>query len=140
MELAWASLRYGDFAATEAQLASAERLSPDDPRLWAERGAIYAFWGEWMPGQYAQAEAAYRRCLELAPNVAAYHVALGVTLSRQGEWDEAIVELKRAVALDATDSVAYRHLADLHRAVGQESEAAWAQRQAERWERETATE
>jgi hypothetical protein len=47
--------------------------------------------------------------------------------------EEGLTELERAVALDATDGVAYRHLADLYQALGRESDATWARKEAARW-------
>jgi len=131
--LAWVFLQTGDFAAAEAQLAAADQLNPEDPHIWAARGDLYVWWEEVEPGRYTQAEAAYRRTLELAPNVATYHTSLALALARQGRLAEGVAELERAVALDATDGVAYRHLADLYQALGRETEAAWARREAARW-------
>jgi len=131
--LVWVYLQSGDFVAAEAQLAAANRLSPGDPRVWAASGELYAYWGEAESSRYAQAEAAYRQALALAPNVAAYHTALGLVLARQGRLEEGVAELERAVALDATDGVAYRHLGDLYQALGRDAEADRAWREAVRW-------
>lgn len=140
LELAQAALQQGSAAGAETQLSAAAQLSPDDPGLWAAIGGLYARWAEVAPGQYVRAEAAYRRAVALAPNVAAYHVALGLILAHQGRPEEGLAELDRAVSLDATDSVAYRHMADLCSSLGREVQADWARQQAERWERETMTE
>jgi O-antigen ligase len=126
--LAWAYWQAGEPAAAEGQIAAADRLSPADPRVWAAWGGLYTEWG-----RYDQAEAAYRRALALAPDLATYHTALGLALAQQGRLEEGLVELERAVALDATDGTAYRHLADLYTALGREEEATWARGQAERW-------
>lgn len=131
--LAWTLLQAGDFAAAEAQIEAAGRLGPADPKIWAARGELYAYWGEIEPGRLAQAEAAYRQALELAPNIATTHTSLGLVLARQGRLEDALAELERAVALDATDGVAYGHLADLYRTLGREEEADWAEKEAERW-------
>ncbi len=131
--LAWVLVQSGQFSPAEAQLAVADGLSPDDPELWAARGELYAIWGDVEPARYSQGEAAYRQALELAPNVATYHTALGLVLARQGRLEEGAVALERAVDLDATDGIAYGHLADLYLALGRETEAVWAQREAERW-------
>jgi Tfp pilus assembly protein PilF len=122
-----------DFANGEVQLATAARLSPDDPQVWAAQGELYARWGEIEPGRYAQAEAAYRQALTLAPDVATIHTSLGLVLARQERLDEGVAELERAVDLDATDGVAYGHLADLYLALEQAAEAAWASQEAARW-------
>lgn len=123
----------GDFPAAEAQLSAAERLSPADPRVWATRGALYAAWAIQEPARYAQAEAAARQAVALAPTVATYHTALGWVLARQGRPAESIAELERAVALDATDGTAYGYLADLYTLLGREAEAAHARKEALRW-------
>jgi O-antigen ligase/Flp pilus assembly protein TadD len=134
--LAWVFLQGADFTAAETQLAAADHLSPDDPKIWAARGELYAHWGDVEPGRYVQAEAAYRRALDLAPNVATYHTALGLVLVQQDRLEEGMTKLERAVALDATDGVAYRHLAEVYLALGREAEADWAWREAVRWGRE----
>jgi O-antigen ligase len=134
LNYAWLLAQSGDFGAAERQLVAADRLSPDDPKVWAVRGEIDALWGEITPAQYLCAEAAYRRTLALAPNVATYHTALGLVLAQQGRLEEGTAELERAVALDATDGMAYRHLTDLYQALGRETEAAWARKEAARWD------
>jgi O-antigen ligase len=134
--LAWVLMQGADFTAAETQLAAADQLSPDDPKIWAARGELYAHWGEAEPGRYVQAEAAYQRALELAPNAATYHTALGLVLAKQDRLEEGMAELERAVALDATDGVAYRHLASLYQVLGRDAEADWARREAVRWGRE----
>jgi superkiller protein 3 len=131
--LAWVLVQGGEFAAADAQLAIADQLSPSDPQVWAARGELYAIWGDLESARYGQAEAAYRQALELAPNVATYHTALGLVLARQGRLVEGAVALERAVGLDATDGMAYGHLADLYLALGRDREAAWARREAARW-------
>ena len=131
--LAGALVQNGNRVAAEAQLLTADRLNPDDPQVWAARGNLHAYWGDTEPRHYVQAEAAYRRTLELAPNVATYHTALGLVLARQGRLQDGLAELERAVALDATDGIAFRHLADLYLALGQEGESAWARKEAARW-------
>ena len=60
------------------------------------------------------AEDAYRRALALAPDVATYHAGLGVVLARQGQLEEGVEELERAVDLDATYGMAFAQLADLY--------------------------
>ncbi len=133
LRLAWLYGEAGDYVAAEGQLAVAGRLGPDDPRIWAAWGELYARWAEVEPGRYTQAETAYRRALALAPNVATYHTALGLVLAKQGRLEEGVIELERAVALDATDSIAYRHLADLCRVLGRDTEANWAWQEAVYW-------
>jgi O-antigen ligase/Flp pilus assembly protein TadD len=126
-------MRGANPVAAEKQLAAADRLSPNDPQVWGAWGNLYAYWGDVEPRRYIQAEVAYRRVLELAPNVATYHTSLGLVLARQGRLQDGLAELERAVALDATDGTAYSHLADLYQALGRESESAWARKEGKRW-------
>jgi tetratricopeptide (TPR) repeat protein len=123
----------GNWIAAEDQLAFADQLSPDDPQVWVARGNLYAYWGNIEPRRFVQAETAYRRALELAPNIATYHTALGLVLAQQGRLPDGLAELERAVALDATDGTAYRHLADLYQALGREADATQARKEAQRW-------
>jgi predicted Zn-dependent protease len=131
--LAEAYLQAGNPAAADTQLAAADRLSPDDPQIWSARGNLSAYWGDSEPGHYPKAEAAYRRAVELAPNVAAVHTALGLVLVREGRLWDGLAELEQAVSLDATDGVAYGHLAELYAVLGRPQEAAQARKEAARW-------
>ncbi|MFN2270881.1 MAG: O-antigen ligase family protein [Anaerolineae bacterium] len=126
-------LAYRGDPAAEAQLNAANKLCPNDPKAWATRGNIYALWGDVSPDKYAQAEAAYRRALELAPDIATYHTALGLILVQEGRTEDGLVELERAVDLDATDGVAFQHLAQVYETLGEKAKADWAQKEAERW-------
>ncbi len=131
--LAWIYAQGSKPIEAEKHLTIADQLSPNDPQVWATWASLYAYWGDLEPQRYTQAEAAYRRALELAPNVATYHTALGLVLARQGRLGDGLAELEQAVALDATDGIAYGHLADLYLALGRESKAAWARKEAKRW-------
>jgi O-antigen ligase len=132
LRLAVVLARTGNSAA-ESQLEAASALSPNDPLVWATRGSIYALWADTSPSKYVQAEAAYRQALALAPDVATYHTALGLILVQQGRIKDGLAELERAVDLDATDGVAFHHLAQVYEALGEKSKAAWAQKEAKRW-------
>ncbi|MBN1640358.1 MAG: O-antigen ligase family protein [Anaerolineae bacterium] len=136
LRLAQLHLQAGDVRAAEEQLGAALALAPDDPSLWAVMGDLYMAWGETAPEHTTWAEAAYRRATELAPNVAAYHVGLGISLARGGRVSQGVRELERAVSLDATDWIAYRYLADLYGALGRDKDAARAAQEAARWESE----
>ena len=126
-------LAYRGDPTAETQLNAANILSPNDPKVWASTGNVYALWGNVSPDKYTQAKAAYRQALELAPNVATYHTALGVILVREGRVEDGLGELERAVDLDATDGVAFQHLAQVYKALGEKAKADWAQKEAERW-------
>jgi tetratricopeptide (TPR) repeat protein len=123
----------GRWPEVQAAIDAAVQLAPNDARVWAAGGAIYAWGGQADPACYRWAEAAYRQALAMAPNVAAWHTALGVVLAGQGRLPEAIAALERAVDLDATDGVAYLHLANLYQIAGRPGDAYRAWVQAERW-------
>jgi Flp pilus assembly protein TadD len=76
--------------------------------------------------EYGQAEEAYRKLLELDPNAAQHHMALGLALVHQDRLDEGAAKLERAVALDNTNAVIYSHLADVYLALGRKDDAAQA--------------
>ncbi|MGD8858180.1 MAG: tetratricopeptide repeat protein, partial [Chloroflexota bacterium] len=120
-------------AAAVSEAVSAAQSRPDDARLWAAAGDLLARWGTTEPSHYAEALAAYRRAVDLSPNTAAYHTALGLILAENGRLPEGIAAVERAVELDATDAVAYGHLAALYEAAGRPERAEWAAAQAERW-------
>lgn len=123
----------GQPAAAVNEAVTAARLRPSDARLWAALGDLYARWGATDRARYAQALAAYRRTVALAPNTAAYHTALGLVLAESGRLEEGIRAIEGAVALDATDPVAYTHLARLYDAADRTELAGWAATQARRW-------
>ena len=133
LRLAEALAQSGDLAPAREQLAVARSLGPNDPQVWAAAGSIYGSWGTIAPSYYIEAEAALRRALELAPDIAAYHTALGAILVQQGRLEEGLVEFERAVDLDATDGVAFQHLAQVYETLGQKDKATWARKEAERW-------
>lgn len=131
--LSWLAFRAGNASQAEEEILAAERLAPNDPRILAAKGAFYALWGEEEPQRLAQAESAYRRAIDLAPHIATYHTALGLILVKGGRPQEALVELERAVDLDATDGVAFAHLAKLYGALGRTDAAEWARSMARQY-------
>jgi O-antigen ligase len=131
--LAWNLGQAGDWQAAESHLSTAVNLAPDDTSVLILQGDLYTHRAETDTARYAQAEATYRRAVELAPNVARYHLALGLVLVEQGQVEEGLAELERAVDLDATDGLAYGHLAELYRAMGRDTDARRAREEAIRW-------
>jgi len=99
-----------DGSATIEQLRAAAEASSNDARPWGD--LAYAHFGQ---GQYAEAAAAYRRALEIAPDEAVLWSALGETLVLGSERDpmppEALEAFRKAVALDASDPRARYFLA-----------------------------
>jgi CHAT domain-containing protein/tetratricopeptide (TPR) repeat protein len=75
-------------------------------------------------GQRDAAIAAYRRAIELDPNLAIAYNNLGVILAEQGLLGEAIRNYTRATELDPNLGNAYRNWADALRMQGRANEAA----------------
>lgn len=90
-------------------------------------------------GRTEEAEAAYRRCIEIFPANARFHAVLGVLHYHQGELEQAAEVLRAAVAVDSTYIDALLTLAQIH-AKWEDYEAAlaWTRRYAGR-PHETAT-
>lgn len=59
---------------------------------------------------YSQAEAIWRRVIQLAPKDPIAYRNLGVALREQGKLDEAIAVLRKAIQLDLNDADAYNNL------------------------------
>ena len=137
IELARIALAAGNPVASETAMATATALAPVDPGVWAAAGEVYAVWSGMSPERAVQAEMAYRQATGLAPNIAAYHTALGLIEAGQGQLEEGAAELERAVELDATDSTAYRHLSTVYETLGLSAKADWARAQADYWEDRT---
>jgi tetratricopeptide (TPR) repeat protein len=61
--------------------------------------------------QYPEAEEAFRKATEYAPDQALAYNNLGSALNAQGKWDEAIAVLEHALALDPDLAIARNNLA-----------------------------
>lgn len=117
----------GDFPSAEQVLLRLAQSHPISANLHALLGDFYAEWAGREPRYWSSAEAEYRKAIDLAPNLASYHVGLGAALGVQGRLEEGIGALERAVALDATSGTAYGYLAVLYRAAGRADEARQAE-------------
>jgi O-antigen ligase len=123
----------GDYDGAEEALLTAVDLASSDPRIWRELGDLYVRWSNRDPDRLSEAAEAYRQAVDLAPNSAALHTELGLALAGSGHPDEAVLYLEQAVAFDVSDARAWSRLAEVYAALGQESDAAWAAEEAERW-------
>lgn len=128
-----ARVEAGDFSAGVAALLEAQRMRPNDPALRALLGDVYAQRSLSDPSQAGRAEDQYRQAIALAPNIAAYHLGLGLALAAQQRPDQGIAAVERAVALDATYGDAYAVLAELYEGAGRPEEARRAAEAAARW-------
>ncbi|MBD1997942.1 tetratricopeptide repeat protein [Leptolyngbya sp. FACHB-541] len=81
-------------------------------------------------GRVDEAIAAYRRALQIDPNLAVAHNNLGIVLARRGRLQEAADAYREAIRLDPNLANAYNNLAEVLRDLGQPQEAEQAQAQA----------
>jgi Flp pilus assembly protein TadD len=89
-------------------LATAVSLDPGSPTyLFNHANGLAA------AGQFDSAEAAFRRCIAVAPTLAGAHTGLGIVLAETGRLADAIVEFRTALRLQPNDPAA---LDDLKRA------------------------
>ena len=90
----WTHLRDGMPAQATVALEKAKRLEPDKASIHEALGIAYFRISRW-----AEAEAEFRKVLELAPADDYAHYALGRALRNQGRHDEAATHLKLARSL-----------------------------------------
>lgn len=84
-----------DFAKALENYEKAVSVSPSDFRLWLALGKARE-----RAGDDAGAEKALRKALELAPNYSEIHWVFGNFLLRQGNEEEAFLEIRKAVQQD----------------------------------------
>jgi len=82
----------------KARAAARKAIEIDDglAEAWASLGAI-RWWFEW---DWAGAEQAYRRAIELNPNYANAHDGYAMLLSARGRYGDAIEQISKAADLD----------------------------------------
>jgi Flp pilus assembly protein TadD len=85
-------------------------------------------------GRYAEAEAAFGRALQKAPNHAEAHAGLGSALTELAQCRRAIEPLRSATKLEPTDAVAWTNLGYCHAWLGDDSAAIDAYQRAARLE------
>ena len=91
------------------------------PEVVCEKG-IAAF----EKGDLAQAEGILLQALDMNPNLAVAHSALGRVLAKAERYEAAAAELKKAISLDATDAAAFYVLGYALRSLQRDIEAAEA--------------
>ena len=133
LRLAGIQTASGQYAAAEAQLVAAGRQLSGSPAAWLALGDLYLQWGRAEPERTAAAIAAYRQSVALAPHVATHHTVLAAALAQDGQTAEATTELETAVALDATDGLAWDYLSRLYALAGRNADAQRAASEAARW-------
>jgi TolB-like protein/Flp pilus assembly protein TadD len=112
------------------QYTRATAIDPRYARAWAKLALISALvGGEFLAGAeqaqiYAKAEAASAKALELAPDIAAVHVARGrVLTTAMLDWRGAETEMRRAATLAPDDGDIKHYLARTLATLGQMQEA-----------------
>lgn len=98
---------------------------PNNPYLWELKGQVlFEF------GRPAEAEAAHRRSVELKPDAPLFHINLAQTLialEKKDRLDEAIVELKKALAVENDNAFAWQLMGEAYDAKNMPGQARLAQ-------------
>ena len=105
--LALTAAQVGDFEQADAAMHAAVALRPADPVLYTQRAAIYAREAMAAPEKLALAYVAYDRAIALAPTIALTYRRYADLALRSGDGVLALRLAQRAVALDATDGIAF---------------------------------
>lgn len=105
----------GEYREAVREIERAVRKVPGNPRYHMELGRVYQRMGEW-----ADAEACYRRVIELGSEdrYTGPHAARGFTLAMMDRHGEAIQEFQRAIAIDPQFAEAYYFLGSIHDILG----------------------
>jgi len=85
---------------------------PNNPYLWELRGQAL-----FESARAAEAEPAYRRCVELKPDAALFHLALGQTLlalDNDKRVDEAMAHIYKALELEQDNPFGWRMLSEAY--------------------------
>lgn len=98
----------------------------NDPSLFNDLGVIYS-----KMNRNHEAEAAFRRAIELKNNIAMPYLNLGNLYSRQNRMDESLVLLSKAAELDPDNEQVQMDLGDDHAARGNFVEALRAYQRAQ---------
>jgi tetratricopeptide (TPR) repeat protein len=88
----------GDAVAAEAEFRAALQLDPRFVPAWANLADLMR-----LLGRETETESLLREGLAVAPDAAALHHALGLSLVRQQRRDEALRELRRATEIDPSN-------------------------------------
>jgi tetratricopeptide (TPR) repeat protein len=86
-------------------------VRPDSPYVYFGLGVVHG-----GARQFAEAEACYRRSIELDPNNAAVHSNLGLVLDELNKPDEAIAQFLKAIEIDPRHANAHINLGAIYMA------------------------
>ncbi len=129
LHLGTASLAAGDLTAAELHLRVLTRHEPTFPEAHNNLGVVLH-----RRGDAAGAIGALDQALALRPHYVDAMVNLGDVYRDMGLWDRAATWYGRARDQDPSSAGAWRGLAQLFQAQGHEDLAAWALREALRWQ------
>jgi tetratricopeptide (TPR) repeat protein len=98
-------MQMGQHRQAAEALSAAAVMEPDSPvHLFNQANALSAI------GQFDKAEAAFRRCIALAPSVASPHIGLGIVLAEKHRLAAAADEFRFALQLQPDDPAALENL------------------------------
>src|SRR5215510_5750661 len=106
------------------QRRAAAKLGPPPTQLLATAVRLH------QAGQLVAAEACYRQALAAQPNLAEAHSNLGLALTGQGKFDEAIAACRRAIGIKPVLAGAHSNLGNALTGQGKFDEGIAAYRQA----------
>jgi len=110
--------RASDHASPERLYAASLAARPGSPRLWVNLGVE-----RFRANRNPEAEAAFRRALDLDPEDAEAHLGLGRALARRGRGREAEAEFREALRLRPRFPVAWANLCLVLASQGRDEEA-----------------
>ena len=113
-----AKLTHGDLAGAETSLWTVLGSNPNDEEALTLLGVIRA-----RQNRFAEAEALFRRALQINPQSLVAHRDLGNALAQEDKLDEALEQFAQAEALAPHDYQLKAQLAQLYAAKGQFSQA-----------------
>lgn len=98
-------MQMGDAQQAMQAFSAATVMEPDSPVLLFNQANAFS-----AVGQFDRAEAAFRRCIALAPDVAGAHVGLGIVLAETQRLAAAADEFRAALRLQPNDAAALENL------------------------------
>jgi serine/threonine-protein kinase len=104
---------------------AAASIRPDSPYPYYALGVVY-----YTTAKLDQAEACYRKALQLDDKYASAHGNLGLVLADRGQLDQAIACYERAIELDPHSPSLYSNLGGAYKDLGQPARAVAACRRA----------
>jgi len=128
----------GNFEQANKAMRDAIALRPTDPVLYSHLATIYAREAVETPAKIEMAYAAYEQAIVLAPTIALTYQHYADVALRSGDGGVALMQAQRAVALDATNGIAFGILGWAHLQDGNPVATQEAFMQAVKWEPESA--